>query len=65
VSTGILTGDTRFDRVLQICSAPKQIKEIEEFAKDSFVIVAGSSWQKDEDYLIESYVAIKTKTSTT
>jgi len=61
VSTGVLTGDTRFDRVLQICSAPKQIKEIEEFAKDSFVIVAGSSWQKDEDYLIEAYVALKQK----
>lgn len=61
VSTGVLTGDTRFDRVLQICSSPKQIKEIEEFAKDSIVIVAGSSWQKDEDYLIESYVALKQK----
>ncbi len=61
VSTGVLTGDTRFDRVLQICSAPKQIKEIEDFAKDSFVVVAGSSWQKDEDYLIESYVALKQK----
>lgn len=61
VSTGVLTGDTRFDRVLQICSAPKQIKEIDDFAKDSFVIVAGSSWQKDEDYLIESYVALKQK----
>ena len=59
VSTGVLTGDTRFDRVLQICSAPKQIKEIEDFAKDSFVIVAGSSWQKDEDYLIESYIQLK------
>ncbi|MBL7935727.1 MAG: 3-deoxy-D-manno-octulosonic acid transferase [Bacteroidia bacterium] len=61
VSTGVLTGDTRFDRVLQICSAPKQIKEIEDFAKDSFVVVAGSSWQKDEDYLIESYVQLKQK----
>ena len=61
VSTGVLTGDTRFDRVLQICSNPKQIKEIEDFAKDSFVIVAGSSWQKDEDYLIESYVQLKEK----
>jgi 3-deoxy-D-manno-octulosonic-acid transferase len=61
VSTGVLTGDTRFDRVLQICSSPKQIKEIEEFAKDSFVIVAGSSWQKDEDYLIESYIQLKEK----
>ncbi len=61
VSTGVLTGDTRFDRVLQICSAPKQIKEIEDFAKDSFVIVAGSSWQKDEDYLIDSYIQLKEK----
>lgn len=61
VSTGVLAGDTRFDRVLQICSSPKQIKEIEDFAKDSFVIVAGSSWQKDEDYLIESYVQLKEK----
>ena len=48
---GILAGDTRFDRVLQICSSPKKIKEIEDFSKDSFVIVAGSSWEKDEDYL--------------
>lgn len=63
VSTGVLAGDTRFDRVLQICSAPKQIKEIEEFAKDSFVIVAGSSWQKDEDYLIESYITLRQKHS--
>ncbi len=59
VSTGVLTGDTRFDRVLQICSSPKKIKEIEDFAKDSFVVVAGSSWQKDEDYLIESYMNLK------
>jgi len=61
IGTGILAGDTRFDRVLQICSAPKQIKEIEDFAKDSFVIVAGSSWQKDEDILIESYIQLKEK----
>lgn len=61
VSTGVLTGDTRFDRVLQVCSAPKKIKEIEEFSKDAFVIVAGSSWQKDEDHLIESYIQLRDK----
>ncbi|MES2514496.1 MAG: glycosyltransferase N-terminal domain-containing protein [Bacteroidota bacterium] len=59
IGTGILTGDTRFDRVLQICSAPKKIDEIAEFAKDSFVIVAGSSWQKDEDHLVEVYTKLK------
>jgi 3-deoxy-D-manno-octulosonic-acid transferase len=59
ISTGVLTGDTRFDRVLQICSAPKKIDEIAEFAKNSFVIVAGSSWQKDEDHLVEVYTKLK------
>lgn len=63
ISTGILAGDTRFDRVLQICSSPKKIQEIEDFAKDAFVIVAGSSWQKDEEYLIESYIQLKEKYS--
>lgn len=61
ISTGVLAGDTRFDRVLQICSAPKQLKEIEDFSKNSFVIIAGSTWQKDEDCVIESYVVLKEK----
>lgn len=61
IRTGQLAGDTRFDRVLQICSSPKQLKEIEQFSKDSFVIIAGSSWQKDEELLIESYVSLKAK----
>lgn len=56
---GVLAGDTRFDRVLQICSAPKKIKEIEDFSKDAFVVVAGSSWEKDEDYLVETYIQLK------
>ncbi|MCD6018418.1 MAG: 3-deoxy-D-manno-octulosonic acid transferase [Bacteroidetes bacterium] len=61
ISSGVLTGDTRFDRVLQVCSAPKKINEIEEFAKNAFVIIAGSSWQKDEEHLIESYIQLKEK----
>lgn len=60
---GVLAGDTRFDRVLQICSAPKQLTEIEHFANNSFVIVAGSSWAKDEDILIETYTRLKNKHS--
>ncbi len=61
IKTGQLAGDTRFDRVLQIGSVPKQLKEIEQFSKDSFVIIAGSSWEKDEELLIESYVLLKAK----
>lgn len=59
VETGSLAGDTRFDRVLQICSSPKSIPEIGAFAENAFVVVAGSSWSKDEDFLIESYKALK------
>jgi len=56
---GVLAGDTRFDRVLQICSSPKQLPEIADFAKDSFVIIAGSSWPKDDEFLIETYIKLK------
>ena len=63
INSGVLAGDTRFDRVLKICSAPKQINEISNFAKDSFVIVAGSSWKEDEDFLIEAYLKLKDKHS--
>jgi 3-deoxy-D-manno-octulosonic-acid transferase len=61
IKTGQLAGDTRFDRVLQICSSPKQLKDIEEFAKDNFVIIAGSSWQKDEELLVQSYLSLNDK----
>ncbi len=61
IKSGKLAGDTRFDRVLQITESPKMITEIELFAKDSFVIIAGSSWQKDEELLVESYQLLKYK----
>lgn len=51
-----VSGDTRFDRVADICAAAKSIPELDAFAgragSDShkrLVMVAGSSWPKDED----------------
>ena len=61
ITTGKLAGDTRFDRVLQIGLLPKKIKEIEFFPINAFTIVAGSSWQQDEEYLITSYINLKKK----
>ena len=61
IGTGVLAGDTRFDRVLKIGSSPKSISEIERFSENAFVVIAGSSWQKDEEYLIETYAALKSK----
>lgn len=52
-----LTGDTRFDRVLQIKAASKQLPIVEAFLETQsqdkkHVFVAGSSWQPDEEIFI-------------
>ena len=48
-----VVGDTRFDRVLQIKEAAKQLPIVEEFTQKSHVFVAGSSWQPDEEIFIK------------
>ena len=53
-----VVGDTRFDRVLQIKEAAKQLPLVEAFLNSPSsagrpkVFVAGSSWQPDEDIFI-------------
>lgn len=47
----IVAGDTRFDRVASIAAASRKLPEIEEFTKDSFIVVAGSSWPPDEEVI--------------
>ncbi len=47
-----VVGDTRFDRVLEICQQAKQLPLVETFKQDSQVLVAGSSWTPDEDVFI-------------
>lgn len=51
--TGIVTvsGDTRFDRVIEIAEQFSPIENIASFCGDSPVIVAGSTWQEDEEEL--------------
>ena len=63
-----IVGDTRFDRVLQIKEAAKQLPIVEEFVKESGVrsqesvghskprvFVAGSSWPPDEEIFIKHF----------
>lgn len=52
-----VVGDTRFDRVLEIRTAAKDLPLVEKFKGDSLVLVAGSSWQPDEDLFIEYFNA--------
>ena len=54
-----VVGDTRFDRVLQIKAAAKQLPVVESLTsipspkgEESKVFVAGSSWQPDEEIFI-------------
>ena len=56
-------GDTRFDRVLDVCNQARELPEVEQFVsscrsfKDSTgkrcqTLIAGSSWPQDEEILI-------------
>ena len=55
----IVTGDTRFDRVIEIAEAGTDIPVIEQFLKGSLALVAGSSWPGDEKVLQESLEALQ------
>jgi 3-deoxy-D-manno-octulosonic-acid transferase len=46
-----VSGDTRFDRVIDIAESFEPIPLIEEFCGNNLVIVAGSTWEEDEEEL--------------
>ena len=47
-----VTGDTRFDRVLQVKQQARQLPIVDAFRQGYKVFVAGSSWPPDEDIFI-------------
>jgi len=53
-----ISGDTRFDRVIEIAQNFKPIDLIEKFIGESKTIVAGSTWPEDEKILQESFNSI-------
>ena len=60
ITNTTVVGDTRFDRVLQIKDAAKQLPVVEAFVKDApQVFVAGSSWPPDEEIFIKYFNAHK------
>lgn len=50
-----VVGDTRFDRVIDIRHAAKPLPLVERFAGCWKVLVVGSSWQPDEDIIINYF----------
>ena len=46
-----ISGDTRFDRVIEIAEHREELPAIEAFCQGGTVIVAGSTWDEDEEEL--------------
>jgi len=53
MSNSTLTGDTRFDRVYSIATGSKTLPKVEDFSNGRPVLIAGSTWPKDEDHIIQ------------
>lgn len=54
-----VTGDTRFDRVYSIAQQQQEIPFVEQFKGSTSLLVAGSSWQPDEQVLSKVFPKIK------
>jgi 3-deoxy-D-manno-octulosonic-acid transferase len=50
-----ISGDTRFDRVIEIAEKFEPIPVIEKFIGNRKVIVAGSTWKEDEEVLQKAF----------
>lgn len=50
-----VAGDTRFDRVYKLSQSPYGHDAMEGFGLGSAVVVAGSTWEKDEQILARAY----------
>ncbi|HRF20037.1 MAG TPA: 3-deoxy-D-manno-octulosonic acid transferase, partial [Chitinophagaceae bacterium] len=53
-----VSGDTRFDRVIEIAENFNPIPEIEKFIQNNPVIVAGSTWPEDENVLKTAFKSL-------
>lgn len=52
----VVAGDTRFDRVIEIAESKKDLPIVEAFKNGQKLIVAGSTWARDEDLLIQYFI---------
>ncbi|NOZ46289.1 MAG: 3-deoxy-D-manno-octulosonic acid transferase [Chlorobi bacterium] len=53
VENTMISGDTRFDRVLSIVNNKQHFKEVEQFTNKQTVLIAGSTWEQDESLIAE------------
>ncbi|GMN11601.1 glycosyltransferase N-terminal domain-containing protein [Croceitalea sp. MTPC9] len=48
-----VSGDTRFDRVLEILERDNRLDFMDNFKQDNFCFVVGSSWAEDEEVIVD------------
>jgi len=56
-----VTGDTRFDRVIQIAAEAKSIEKVKQFKNGQDVFIAGSTWHEDDLVLVDAIKKLKEK----
>jgi 3-deoxy-D-manno-octulosonic-acid transferase len=54
-----ISGDTRFDRVIDIAKNAEPVPLVEKFLGDTRAIIAGSTWPEDEEVLKKIMEAVK------
>lgn len=52
IDRAMVSGDTRFDRVWEICKSRKEIPEVSAFKNDHQLMIIGSAWPEDMELLI-------------
>jgi 3-deoxy-D-manno-octulosonic-acid transferase len=55
IKSVVLSGDTRFDRVVKIAGTAVDIPRLEQFRGNEKLFLAGSSWRRDEE-IITQYI---------
>ena len=55
INNVLVTGDTRFDRVVQIAASARDLVKLSQFRGDEKMFLAGSSWKQDEE-IIARYI---------
>ena len=55
VKNASVSGDTRFDRVVEISKSTNQSEKLVLFKGDNKLLIAGSTWSEDEDLIVQTY----------
>jgi 3-deoxy-D-manno-octulosonic-acid transferase len=58
INSAVVAGDTRFDRVYAISSQVKEIPVVKSFCEEQRIVIAGSTWEPDEEILV-NYINAK------